>query len=71
MRSVKEHYAELDAAVALSKKISADNSGSSKPLPFIILRRSAQDDTIPFLHILISFRMTCFSIINITAFDTE
>ena len=40
MRSVKEHYAELDAAVALSKKISADNSGSLKPLPFVILGHS-------------------------------
>ena len=38
MRSVKEYYAELDAAVALSKKI-AGNSISSN-LPFVIIAHS-------------------------------
>ncbi|WP_304039167.1 alpha/beta hydrolase [Fibrobacter succinogenes] len=38
MRSVKEYYAELDAAVALSKKI-AENSISSN-LPFVIIAHS-------------------------------
>ena len=38
MRSVKEYYAELDAAVALSKKIAA--KGSNVNLPFVILGHS-------------------------------
>ncbi len=38
MRSVKEYYAELDAAVALSKKIAA--KGSNAKLPFVILGHS-------------------------------
>jgi alpha-beta hydrolase superfamily lysophospholipase len=37
MRSVKEYYAELDAAVALSKRIATKNSGK---LPFIIIGHS-------------------------------
>jgi alpha-beta hydrolase superfamily lysophospholipase len=40
MRSVKEYYAELDAAVALSKKIAADNSESTNTLPFVIIGHS-------------------------------
>lgn len=40
MRSVKEYYAELDAAVALSKKIAADNSGLTNTLPFVIIGHS-------------------------------
>ena len=38
MRSVKEYYAELDAAVALSKKIASN--GSEAKLPFVILGHS-------------------------------
>ena len=38
MRSVKEYYAELDAAVALSKKIAAKSSDAK--LPFVILGHS-------------------------------
>ena len=38
MRSVKEYYAELDAAVALSKKIAS--KGSNAKLPFVILGHS-------------------------------
>lgn len=38
MRSVKEYYAELDAAVALSKKIAGNSISSS--LPFVIIGHS-------------------------------
>ena len=38
MRSVKEYYAELDAAVAFSKKIASN--GSEAKLPFVILGHS-------------------------------
>ena len=38
MRSVKEYYAELDAAVALSKKIAGNSISSS--LPFVIIAHS-------------------------------
>ena len=38
MRSVKEYYAELDAAVALSKSIAS--KGSNAKLPFVILGHS-------------------------------
>lgn len=37
MRSVKEYYAELDAVVALSKRIATKNSGK---LPFIVIGHS-------------------------------
>lgn len=37
MRSIKEYYAELDAAVALSKRIATKNSGK---LPFIVIGHS-------------------------------
>lgn len=40
MRSVKEYYAELDAAVALSKKIASTNPASQTKLPFIVIGHS-------------------------------
>lgn len=40
MRSVKEFYAELDAAVELSKKIAVDDYEEAEHIPFVIIAHS-------------------------------